>query len=327
MKLEETYIDELIAKYLAGEASPEEAILLDDWKNESKDNEAYFMSSSKIWQQSAHHPIDTSALYERIRVQAKLKKTPFIFTLPTLSPLRIAASLLILSSVGIAFYLFNKNGSQPEKTITANTLSISEQLADGSTVTMRKQSKLTLLSGFNAKQRKLKLEGEAYFEVIHNAEKPFIIDAGGIEITDIGTAFNVKANPLNDTVTIAVTEGIVSLQTRDTSMQVVAHQTGLYVRSRGTLQLISSVNPNSFAYRTKKFQFTVQRLSDVLAALNEVYEQQYNLTNDHLGDCLITVEFNNESPETIADIISETLGISYRKTANGFLFLGNTCVQ
>ncbi|MES2779706.1 MAG: FecR domain-containing protein [Bacteroidota bacterium] len=327
MKLKEEYIDELIAKYLAGEALPEEAMMLDEWKQGSAEHEQYFAACAEAMQLTTHLPIDTSRLYKRITMQAKINEPKRFSLTPYITPLRIAASLLILSLAGFIFYIVNKQSLAPEKIYATANQTISEQLADGSTVTLNKQSKLTLISGFNGKQRKSKLEGEAYFEVVHNAEKPFTIDAGGIEITDIGTAFNVKANPTSDTVIIQVTEGIVNLSTPDTSLQLTAHQTALFVRSKQLLRTVTHFDENTTAYRTKKFRFNAQKLSEVIATLNEVYDQHFVLTNLQLSECLITVDFNNETPDTIADIISATLGISYRKTDKGYLFIGNACIQ
>ncbi|MES2559092.1 MAG: FecR domain-containing protein [Bacteroidota bacterium] len=327
MKLTEEHIDELIAKYLAGEASPEEAILLDDWKKESPEHERYFVACSETLHQTIHLPIDTTALYKRILSRANISQPKVVTLKPFFTSLRIAASLLIVSLLGLTFYVLNKQPLAPEKTVAARNQSISEQLADGSTVTLNKQSKLTLLQGFNSKQRKLRLEGEAYFEVIHDVGKPFTIDAGGIEITDIGTAFNVQANRESDSVIVHVTEGIVNLATPDTNFQLVATQTALFIRSQRTLNILPSFDQNNTAYHSKKFRFKAQKLHNVLQTINQVYDQPITLNNALLSDCLITVDFMNETPETIASIISETLGISYRKTETGFELNGNTCLQ
>lgn len=328
MKLTEEHIDELIAKYLAGEASPEEAILLDDWKTASPANEQYFVSCSEALQQTTHLLIDTNALYKRIKAQANINEPKVIPLKPFITPMHIAASFLLLSLIGLTFYLITKQQPlTPGKMYAAGNQSTSEQLSDGSTVTLNKQAKITLMEGFNGKQRKLKLEGEAYFDVVHNAEKPFTIDAGGIEITDIGTAFNIKANPQSDSVLVHVTEGIVNLTTPETNLQLTANQTALFVRSQHTLRALNQYDPNNTAYRTKKFQFKAQKLQVVLEHLNAVYDQQITVNNSTLSHCLITVDFTNETPETIVAIISETLGITYRKTKSGYELLGNTCQQ
>lgn len=328
MKLTEEHINELIAKYLAGEASPEEAIMLDDWKKQSPANEQYFVSCSEALQQTTHLPIDTNTLYKRVKVQANINGKKVIPLSSFFTPIRIAASLLIFSIIGLTIYIVTKQQSlAPEKTYAAGNQSTSEQLADGSMVTLNKQTKLTLVEGFNGNQRKLILEGEAYFEVVHNAEKPFTIDAGGIEITDIGTAFNIKANPQSDSVVIYVTEGIVNLTTANDAIQLTANQTALFIRSQHTLRTLNQYDQNNTAYRTKKFQFKAQKLQTVLAHLNQVYDQQITLNNPTLSNCLITVDFSNETPETIAAIISETLGITYRETQTGYELMGNTCLQ
>lgn len=325
MKDTEEHIDELIVKYLSGEASPEEAIMMDEWRNQSVANERYFVTSSELL--GIKLPaVDTDSLYKRIVREASIKE-PKRFTLSrTQLYTRIAASVLLLSLMGLSYFILTKQSS-PEKIFTAVAQPLSEQLADGSKVTLNKQSKLTLVSGFNTKQRKLKLEGEAYFEVIHDAEKPFTIETGGLVITDIGTAFNVRAHPQSDSIMVHVTEGEVNLTTPNHSLQLTATQTALYIRSKQLLRKLDYYDQNSDAYRTRAFRFRSQPVGSVLNTLNDVYDQQITVANPSLNNCLLTVDFNNESIETIVAVISETLGISYHKTQNGYVLTGNTCTQ
>jgi transmembrane sensor len=68
-------------------------------------------------------------------------------------------------------------------------------LADGTKVWLNAESAITFPTAFNAKERIVKLSGEAYFEVRHNAPQPFKVEAGGQTIEDIGTEFNIAAYP------------------------------------------------------------------------------------------------------------------------------------
>ncbi|MBP9185696.1 MAG: FecR domain-containing protein, partial [Bacteroidia bacterium] len=209
MSLDIQHIDELLAKYFAGEALPEEAMFIDDWKAVSYENQSYFTNAQHIFN-IKFKKVDERKLFSEIIKEANninSTKEPKRFSIG-LSWLKVAALFLFISIGVVVYFKLSKPKPEADTTIVANGESQSKTLADGTLVTLNKNATLTLIGAFNNKQRKLKLIGEAFFEVIHNEESPFIIEVGDLEIKDIGTAFNVKALPQNDTVFVVVTEGI-----------------------------------------------------------------------------------------------------------------------
>lgn len=322
MKKNEINIDELIAKYFAGEALPDEAIWLDEWKNQSEANLQYFNQSKKLLLFSEREQFDASKMLKHI-LQQPQTETRVLKLNQYFTPFRIAASLILVSLIGISALLIFKN--KPD-TILASTEAVQEQqLADGSTVALNKHSKLTVMGGFNGKQRNVKLEGEAFFEIKHDAEKPFVIDAGGISIKDIGTAFNVKANPESDSVSVFVTEGIVELRT-STEVKTLHENEGIiYLKSTQTFVAIEQVQTNIAAYKTKKFHFKTSTLAEVVTTLNSVYGPIIQLQSAQLASCTITVDFQNETPETIVNIIAQTLGLEVEQQNGVYLLKGTSC--
>lgn len=334
MELNREHIDDLIAKYFAGEALPDEAMLLDDWKSMSPENLQYFTDSEKIFGIAYKPKTDSQQLYRNILDQlhqyeakpAKVVKLKSYFT-----PLRIAASLVIVSLIGLfAASLLKKNKVlqiQPETLIASVDSTYQQKLVDGTHVFLNKHSKIIVEDGFNGKQRKLKLEGEAFFEVVHDDKKPFVIEAGGVLIKDIGTAFNVKAERKSDSVTVSVSEGIVDVCNGEKTVQLMANQSVVYIRSSRTIMAIRNIPENAAAYRTKIFRFNATTLGEITAMLNSVYGPFMILENEDLAKCRITVEFKNESPETIVAIITETLGLMYENRNGQYIIKGATCIQ
>lgn len=325
------HINELIAKYFAGEALPDEAILLDEWKHASAENLLYFNESRKALHVK-ETSVDTSKMFSAILSQinqAPVQQTKVIPLKPFFTPLRIAASLLVISVIGIIAAVYLKGNKTLPDELVASVDTVKEtQLADGTKVALNKHTKLTLVGGFNAKERKLKLEGEAFFEVKHDEEKPFVIDAGGVLIKDIGTAFNVNARPESDSVFVFVTEGIVDMSVETNSLRLEQDESAVFVRSSRQLISLNRVDANINAYHTKQFSFKANTLKEVITAVNAVYGRIIELDNRKLSDCRITVDFNNESPETIVSIIAETLGLTYDKTSEGiFIIKGSSCIQ
>jgi ferric-dicitrate binding protein FerR (iron transport regulator) len=86
-------------------------------------------------------------------------------------------------------------------------------LPDGTTVTLKEGSRLNLKAYFlSGNTREVALEGEAFFDIAHNPEKPFIVHTGQIRTTALGTAFSVKAVPGETSITVGVVEGKVKIE-------------------------------------------------------------------------------------------------------------------
>ncbi len=113
---------------------------------------------------------------------------------------------------GDLYGMLAKDASAETATLqTADGEMITLTLADGTEVKLNANSKLTYPHRFEkGKERIVSLEGEAFFRVKHNAEAPFVVDAGGILTKDLGTTFNVKAYP-SDECKVTLVEGSVAV--------------------------------------------------------------------------------------------------------------------
>lgn len=134
----------------------------------------------------------------------------------------VAASLLLLISAGYYFLKPSstnkakteitgvgtviRSGNEPRKTVV---------LPDGSIVTLRNNSTITLASNFNLANRELTLSGEAFFDVTHHEAHPFTVHAGKINIEVLGTIFNVNAYPTNANTETSLFRGRVAVSTND----------------------------------------------------------------------------------------------------------------
>lgn len=142
-------------------------------------------------------------------------------TLLSLKNLMMAASLLLIAGCGAFFYL-QFNGNYRHKAFAAKETKnqVSTQrgsrtkivLPDGTKVWLNASSKLIYANDFNdAPIREVSLSGEAFFEVVHDADHPFVIHTSGMDIRDIGTAFDVKAYPEDKTVEATLISGAIEI--------------------------------------------------------------------------------------------------------------------
>ena len=83
---------------------------------------------------------------------------------------------------------------------------------DGTKIILNRNSRFTYSDAYGTDQRKVNLEGEAYFEVAKNPERPFIVDMGNASIRVLGTTFSVKADKGKDQITAVLLEGSIRFE-------------------------------------------------------------------------------------------------------------------
>lgn len=225
----------LLAKKLAGEASLHELEELDDLLRQSPDLHYPLQTISDLW---FHHPVqqeDAMAAFDRhlsrmqeMGIAFETPAEPEAETIPESSGrwkklgwMALAASLVI----GAIVYLYPRNNTVveladaspvPQNEVSTKTGSKSKlQLPDGSQVWLNADSKITYGKEFGATDRQVTLTGEAYFDVVKNPEKPFIIHARNIDIRVVGTAFNVKSYPKDKTTETSLIRGIIEVRIKN----------------------------------------------------------------------------------------------------------------
>lgn len=317
-------IDVVISKFLSGEATPEEAMFLEDWKSESDANLQHYLESERLlgWGEAPEmQEINVSAAWEKIEPQLTEEKPKArIFKLNP-AFFRMAASYLILFGLvgAIGYYLMKKPADDILYASTENKRTV--YLEDGTDIVIASNSSVVVDAGYGKTNRKLKLTGSAYFTVKHDEAKPLIIEAGEVFIKDLGTKFDVVA--VQDTLFVSVDEGIVSMYDKSGS-EVTLHagESAYYLNVSN--QLVSIKKAVSKAL---KFNFRNRKLGEVVKNLNKAYGTEIELENPALENCTITTRFEDENLEMALTVITETLGLKYKPTPKGYLIFGAKCTN
>lgn len=331
----ENHIDDLIGKYLAGEATDDEVRFVQRWIAKSQSNEKYFNQVQIIFKRAAGikdlQHFDTDAAWNKVREKLQPPGNGRVISLQrnenTLGiAWKIAASIIVAFGIGFfAFQFFNKTKTAVEVLEVASEIETqADTLPDGSNVFLNKQT--TIAYAFDEKQKShiVKLKGEAYFSIKHNEDKKFIVEVDGVFIKDIGTSFNVKAYPESNTIEVVVEEGEVMFYTeKDSGVYLRANGKGIYNKITKEFT-IENPEPNVAAYKTKTFIFTDTELGVVEETLNAVYKKKI-IISEHLKGCRLTVTFNNERIEEIAQVIAETVGGTITTTNGSLLLEGGGC--
>src|SRR5215203_62774 len=187
---------ELVVKYFAGEATPEEALRVDEWMNDPA-NKVEWQQMLKLWNLSCGKPIPATPGLPGAwsEIQSAIEKArPSTVRRMIINKYAVAAC--VVGVMAILFFVISKKNAvnttrQTLVEIKADSLQ-NIHLPDGSAISMTKNSSIRYQPGFNVSGRNIQLEGECYFTIAHNAAKPFIISIGGLSIKVIGTTFNVR---------------------------------------------------------------------------------------------------------------------------------------
>jgi ferric-dicitrate binding protein FerR (iron transport regulator) len=334
------HIDYLITRYLAGEASEVEKLQIEQWMNESEVNNKYFIDYRYIHDKAVSSnkliKVDVDKAWNNLHQQMKsVPKTQVIYTAKKSTfrmPiwLQVAASFLLLT--GMSFWLYNKYNKSSEQvtntfTVTSTEKVLKYKLADNSKIVLNKKSKIVYSSQFAKKNRELTLTGEAYFNVRHSSDTPFIVKAEVALIKDIGTSFNVKAYDGAKTIEVYVENGeVLFYASGNPGISLKKGETGIYNKMTKSFNKSGTAELNVLSYKTKHFIFQNINLIEAINQLNAVYPESIRINNNVLINCKITVTFDNEDVATIANVIAETLGLQVLKSPDGFILEGKGCM-
>jgi ferric-dicitrate binding protein FerR (iron transport regulator) len=326
-------IDDLIASYLAGEASADQISFVDEWTKENESNSKYFEHLRLIFEKaatvsSAVEQFDTDEAWQKLRHRLPQYKDKTIPLNPDRAGytvyLRIAAGILLILAAGVFTYQFFRADSGTTVELLADKNTSADTLPDGSDVFLNRQTTIEYSIDKKKNTHTAKLVGEAYFNIHHDDDKTFIVEAEDTFIKDIGTSFNVKAYPGSPTIEVVVEEGEVMFYTEgNPGIYLKVGGKGIFHKDSKTFT-VAEPEPNVTAYKTKFFSFSNHSLEMVAETLNEVYPTKIQI-DPNLKNCTLTVSFNDESIEEIAEIIAQTLGLTVSKSDNIIRLTGTGC--
>jgi len=299
------------------EAIPGEQLQVKDWLKADAANRKYYEHFKLIWEESqtvaANITVDEDEAWQKFKnkIQStatekkKGKTVHFSFT----KQLQVAAAVLLF--VVSAWWLYNTINKPAviamiDKQSFSNT--VIDTLSDGSIVTLNKNTVLSYPALFKTKTRTVNLKGEAFFKVTPDKTKPFIIDAGNVTITVVGTAFNVKN--YDSTTQVIVESGIVQVSS-SAGQSIQLHKGEQVFIKNSNASFEKSVVKDSLYnyYRTKQIICNNTPLPDVIATINQAYNTHIVLGDDALRQLRLSTTFKEESIETVINIIQQTFNL------------------
>lgn len=242
------------------------------------------------------------------------KKEPKAKLISLSSIVKIAASFLVAALIGLQFWQKEAPAPLPVEMIT-----ISNKIGQVSSFTLPDSSKIWLSSGSSLSYpekfgatREVALEGEAFFDVHRNPNKPFIIKSGNLNTQVLGTSFNISAYP-GENMEVAVFTGKVAINEtfeEGKTIHLTKDQMVTWKPNSGFGQTEAFDLMETAKWRQGILTFKNAKMTEVIQQLSKWYDIQFKL-NNNTGNCLYTGEFKNTSLENALNIIQYALKINY----------------
>ena len=218
-------------------------------------------------------------------------------------------------------------------TLTARNLrrhALPLALADGSTVTLEPGAQLRYPARFGGAQRVVQLEGEAFFEVFHDAGRPFRVLTDKLETTVLGTSFRVRAVAGAGAATVQVRTGCVRVQARagqprpaEAAVVLRPNQQVTYTPAAPALRPVLMAQPALLVPQT--LAFDERPVTEVLRSLEAGYGVPIRYDGAALAGCTVSLRFGNETLFEKLNLLCRVLGASYERTNDTIVFRSSGC--
>lgn len=334
---------ELLARHVSGEATPSEHAAVAAWIAVDANRQRLVTSLRDAWAAGASAPPDGRIVdpawqrlsarmdtgrslqtHRRMRVTARHRRvTPFRVAL-----LAAAAAVLLAVSVHLRP---GGAGGLPVAMPAAELAAVAgervvSRLADGSTVTLAPGSRMRVDPRFGDASRRVELEGEALFEVAHDAQKPFVISVGSGEVEVRGTTFGVRSYPGELEAAIAVREGAVAVRGKsDTAagpgLVLRAGEVGVIPPAGVAVRRDDISVATLLAWHDGRLVFDDAPLAEVAVRLSRWYDLSVSVPDTSISRLRLTAAFEDEPVADVLAVVSATLGVDALRDGRSVRFI------
>lgn len=353
-------IQYLLEKLSSETISSKEMDELYELLNKSENSNDFESYSDHIWAQSQSGPdlLSSSKTWDNIR--KSLKSLPFEASVPVyknigLQVLKYAAIIIVSMGLTWLYFSFKEKASQSQMAFNEFRVPYGSKssliLPDGTKVWMNSGSRLRYPEKFAVNDRTIYLEGEAFFDVTHNPNRPFIVKTSDINIKVYGTRFNVKSFPEESIIETALLSGSVVIERTNSRGQVlhnikmVPNQVVSYSKKKGDFisekpsekalvehkigSVLSSGKVNEIkpisavtaielvtSWKDEKMIFKKESIEDIIVKMQRWYDVKITLQNEGFKKSTFTGTFDKETVEQALNALKLTYPFTFTINKN-----------
>lgn len=323
MKNNANISDHLLIDYIKGHLTAEDQDKVEAWLALDPENQKELDEIRAVWESSnsiadfeaIDLPKNWRALQEKIRPTIIEEK-------PTWSVWKYAAAVVLIAA---AAFLLMQPGEVVMKQMTAADSPVEVALSDGTTVWLNKGASLEYPEEFGSSTRNVSLNGEAYFDVVHNPDKPFIVEADGTSTEVLGTTFTISEED-GEVLKLVLATGKVRF-TKDNQQATLTPGQMVTVDANGKVSKSRNDNQNFMSWKTRKLTFDNTPMKEVISDISELYGVVLEIKEKDFLTCPLTTTFQDDSLEDVLETFELLFDIEIQQNGQLYQLIGNGCGQ
>jgi len=315
-----------IERYLDGTASQSDIAWVEDLFSNGRTNENLRLHLQNDWEKQAREDVNVDAdleimldrVHHLIRKKESTKRKSVVRQITSVYS-KIAAVLLMPLVVAGMLYFYSSGVSkeivadqQVNSVIYAPMgARVAFNLPDGTTGFLNSGSKLSYTLPFS-NNRKVSLEGEAWFDVVHNEKRPFEISAGESKIKVLGTSFNVSAYKEEKYVEVVLQNGKVEFSDGVEADKIVMKPSERLVLKDAKIA-VDPVDPSKYkGWTDGKLIFRGDNMAEVARRIERWYDVKVEIADKNLDQFSFRATFKDDSLVEVLKLLSLTSPIEYK---------------
>jgi ferric-dicitrate binding protein FerR (iron transport regulator) len=313
-------INSIISKYLKGQTSEEENHQLYDWTHHTPENKKRLFGEKDIWDTLGFHSnlkgyeVNSELELVKSRITPRQPRSYIVGR----QILKMAAMLLVTFGLGWASQFISFSGNQPTGPVVMQDIFVPRGqvnqvfLADGTRIWINSESHLIAPSVFTAKDRVVKLNGEAFFEVARDKKRPFRVEVNGQQIEVLGTSFNVRAYDNSNEIETTLTSGSVQLKIGSRIAQLKPGEQSVFDRKTSQLSF-QMVDPVTFSsWKDGRYEFQNKNLIEVFKVIERWYDVEITADQTYFAGMHFSgVIKRNKDAKHFLELLNHSIPIKY----------------
>lgn len=302
---------ELLNKYIAGDATPEEKEEVARWLDADKKNMKEFLALRKLYDISIWQQEQTPVAKDKLSLGNKrwtLRSASFELA-------KVAAIFILAFTIVYSFLINEDNDSAKMQTIFVPPgQRVELTLTDGTKVWLNAKTTFTFPDKFTANNRRVTLDGEGYFDVTKNPEKPFIVNTERYDIKVMGTEFNVTAYFGSSVFETSLLKGAVEVfsPAKDTKVSLEPHMRTY--EENGILKKDTIEHENYFLWKEGLICFYDEPVDKMIKKLQLYYDVKIDVQNKTLLNNRYSGKFRTkDGVEHVLKVLQLNNKFSYEK--------------
>ncbi len=186
-------------------------------------------------------------------------------------------------------------------------------LTDGTKIKLNENTTITFVNTRNIEKNNVILQGEAYFEVTHNPAHPFRVQASDIQISVLGTEFNVQNYIQNNKTQVALVNGSVKVGTGNSNTFIVPGQQATIVNNTNNIAISDADFDSILSWTTHQLNFSEKKLSEIVKVVGAWYRVSFYFSDEDMKNIHFTGNIKKQDGLLhFLQILKYTEGINYK---------------